>query len=84
MPLFLHAPLAAPESSVTLLHLEKVKGSWAGGGIGRRVCVYVVGAVPASSAHLVVLKVSAKPGGHEAPECFQSPCSHRPHLDQEA
>lgn len=97
MPLsFLTALPEAPGSSVTLFHPEEVKGSSAGAGLGRRACVplcmlgklscqaWVAGAVWASPAHLVALRVSEEPGGHEAPECFQNPSSCRPHLGQEA
>lgn len=83
MPLsFFLLLLEAPGSSMTLFHPEEVKGSLAGAGKGLGACV--AGAVQASPAHLVALKVSEEPGGQEAPECFQNPSSCRPHWGQEA
>ena len=53
--------------------------------LGKLSCqAWLAGAVRASPAHLVALEVSEEPGGHEAPECLQSPRSCRPHLDQDA
>lgn len=65
-------------------HLEEVQGSPAGGHGAQDYagpCTVgngdarpgMAGAVQASPAHLVVLKESQKPGGHEVPERFQNP-----------